>query len=76
MPQNTRSAYDHQPIPVNPTLPAEDQGQAAEELHALEEVLERGRDGASADWLTAAEYQVDAAWLRWRRAAGGAFELD
>jgi len=76
MPQHTPSTHDQQPIPEHPTLPAVDQGQAAEELHAIEEVLERGRDGASADWLKAAEYQVDAAWLRWRRAAGSAFERD
>jgi len=48
----------------------------AEEVRVLEGVLRRGRDGASAAWLRAAQHEVDQAWLRWRRASGDASRLD
>jgi len=76
MPQNTPSPDDHNPITEEATSPAEDLDRAAEVLRVFEEVLQRGRDGASADWLKAAQSQVDEAWLRWRNSAGDASKLD
>jgi len=76
MPRNTPFPQDHEPGPREPTSSARDQHRAAEDVRVLEGVLERGRDGASAEWLVAALHEVDQAWLRWRRAVGDASRLD
>jgi len=76
MPHQGLSPQDQDPLRESPRSSAESQRHVAEEVRVLEGVLRRGRDGASAAWLRAAQHEVDQAWLRWRRASGDASRLD